>query len=387
MNRDELLKMLDLNAKEENRPDETILRSVEPTTSRKDASPMALRLDEWGLRRGREILDENERFQALPLDTHAMADFHGAAFEPDPVLLESCTDPARKEFLAQLFETPDYKSLHTSTMLNSLASTIAATAFAEQFAQLQKEDTSSGRTDDVGDQEMRTLRAVGRALSKAEEEVGEAKESLAAMGMGPGSPGSNDPKAIAEVYRRVRSDPTLRRICSLAGRYRRVAQSRQRRKTIHGTDDVVGVVTDNDLGRLLPHELAKLAVPEFEDDTLWRLVERQTMCRQYRSTEPVAKGPIIVTVDESGSMEGDKVHTAKALALALAWIARHQHRWCGLVAYSGDSGERLLSLPPGRWDEARLMDWLSEFIGCGSNLDVPVRELPEYYQRLKAPQG
>jgi uncharacterized protein with von Willebrand factor type A (vWA) domain len=65
----------------------------------------------------------------------------------------------------------------------------------------------------------------------------------------------------------------------------------------------------------------------------------------------VGKGPIIVSIDESGSMIGEKAHTAKALALALAWIARQQHRWCGLVAYSGDSGERLLPLPPGRWDE------------------------------------
>jgi uncharacterized protein with von Willebrand factor type A (vWA) domain len=57
------------------------------------------------------------------------------------------------------------------------------------------------------------------------------------------------------------------------------------------------------------------------------------------------------------------------------------------VAYSGDSGERLLALPPGRWDEAKLMDWLVEFIGRGSTLDVPVRELPDYYRRLGAPSG
>ena len=56
------------------------------------------------------------------------------------------------------------------------------------------------------------------------------------------------------LFKRVRSDPTLRRICELAGRYRRVAQSRQRRKTTHGLDDVVGVVMDADLGRLLPQE-------------------------------------------------------------------------------------------------------------------------------------
>jgi uncharacterized protein with von Willebrand factor type A (vWA) domain len=57
------------------------------------------------------------------------------------------------------------------------------------------------------------------------------------------------------------------------------------------------------------------------------------------------------------------------------------------VAYSGDSGERLLPLPPGRWDESRLAGWLSAFIGHGSDIDVPVREMPRMYAELKAPPG
>jgi uncharacterized protein with von Willebrand factor type A (vWA) domain len=32
-------------------------------------------------------------------------------------------------------------------------------------------------------------------------------------------------------------------------------------------------------------------------------------------------------------------------------------------------------------------DWLCEFIGGGSNLDVPVREMPRYYRQLRAPVG
>jgi uncharacterized protein with von Willebrand factor type A (vWA) domain len=163
--------------------------------------------------------------------------------------------------------------------------------------------------------------------------------------------------------------------------------SKQRQKATHGLDDMVGVTLDGDLGRLLPVELAKLAIPELELDTLRRIVERQAMCRDYRGFEPVAKGPVIVVVDESGSMQGQKVHTAKALALALAWVARHQKRWISLVAYSGNTGERLLALPPGRWDELALMDWLCNFIGGGSHLDVPLREMPDYYRQLKAPRG
>src|SRR5439155_16101755 len=169
--------------------------------------------------------------------------------------------------------------------------------------------------------------------------------------LGPGDPNSNHPAAIAALFKRVRSNPTLKRICELAGRYRRVAQSKQRLKATHGYDDLVGVTLDGEVGRLLPHELAKLAVEEFELDAMRRLAERQLMCRLYQAVEPVAKGPILVVVDESGSMAGQKVHTAKALALALAWVARQQRRWAGLVAFSGESGERLLGLPPGRWDE------------------------------------
>ena len=120
---------------------------------------------------------------------------------------------------------------------------------------------------------------------------------------------------------------------------------------------------------------------------MWRAAERQLLCREVRATEPVGKGPVLVCVDESGSMEGGKADAAKGLALALAWVARRQKRWAGLVAYSGDSGERLLALPPGRWDEAALAAWLVAFLGGGSDLDVPLRELPRLAAAVGAPAG
>jgi uncharacterized protein with von Willebrand factor type A (vWA) domain len=403
MSHDDLLRMLDLEGTVASPANEPLNITPADEHARPAAtSPTVLKLDEWGLRRGDDLLAESERLRECLADVgrpelqgQAVADFHAAAFELDPQLNEGCSDSLRWEFLKQLMETPEYHELRASTVGNTVASEIAATAFASQYAELRKdrepdekqEPRDKRHGDDSLDAEMAVMRHVAKAVSEASREVDEAREAAAAVGMGPGAPGSNDPQAIAALYKRVRCDPTLKRICELAGRYRRVAQSRQRQKDTHGLDDVVGVVMDADLGRLLPHELAKLALPEFEDDTLRRLVERQTQCREYRAMEPVAKGPILVSVDESGSMCGDKVHTAKALALALAWIARQQRRWCGLVAYSGGSGERLLPLPPGRWNEVGVLDWLAEFIGGGSTLDVPVQELPDYYQRLSAPVG
>lgn len=387
----DLLKMLDLEGKPPDTSGESgVVTPAAGDGPPPDASPTALDVDAWGLRRGRELVAESERLQKSGTDPLAAADFFTCAFDPDPKLAAACVDRRRHQFVAQLLDTPEYHALHASTRLDDTAAGIAATHFAEQFSRLKKEEakdhTGGAAAGGPGD-EMATLRAVGRAVAEAGKEVGELHEAAEALGLGPGSPGSNDPRAVAALFKRVRSDPALRRICELAGRFRRVAQSKQRMKQTHGLDDVVGVEPGGDIGRLLPVELSRLALPELELDTLRRIAERQAACREHHAVEPVGKGPVVVALDESGSMEGAKIHTAKALALALAWVARHQRRWCALVAYSGDSGERLLPLPPGRWDESRLADWLAAFIGRGSDIDVPVREMPRMYRELGAPAG
>lgn len=368
---DDLLKLLDLDGQP---PDPTTppITSAAPTAPA-PPSPTALQVDAWGLRRGRELLSESSRLKAAGVDEFTAADCFAAAFDPEPVLVEACADPRRHRFLRQLLDTPEYRSLHAVTRLDDTAAAIAAAHFAEQFTTLPKEGptaAASGATTAELAAEVAALKAVGKAVTAAAKELTDLWEATSAVGLGPGTPGRHDPTAVAEVFRRVRTDPTLRRICELAGRFRRVAQSKQRRKVRHGLDDAVGVELAGDLGRLLPVELAQLTVPELELVTLRRIVERQAMCREHHAVEPVGKGPVVVCLDESGSMSGEKIHTAKALALALAWVARHQKRWCALVAYSGDTDERMLPLPPGRWDETRLLDWLGAFIGQGSELDV-----------------
>src|SRR4029450_8986767 len=101
---------------------------------------------------------------------------------------------------------------HRPPPLTAPAPPIAAVAFAEQFAALKKDDEPRVK-DEALDQEMATLRAVGRALVTPRAEGDEAGEAAAALGLWPGLPGSNDPRVVAALYRRVRGNPTLRRIC------------------------------------------------------------------------------------------------------------------------------------------------------------------------------
>lgn len=352
---------------------------VEPLDT-SSASATALEVDPWGMRKGAELLESSNRLKGLELSPESVADFHAAAFEPQPRLNPSCTDSKRLEFLQTLLETQEFQNLHASTQLQQFASEIAAVAFAEQFvAQVSKQANNSKG-------EFAQLKAAALALAQATREVSEAKDAAAGLGLGPGSPGSNDSARIGAIYKRVRSSKQLLRITNLAGRFRRFAQSRQRQKAA-GREEVTGIHQDGDPSRLLPMELVGLLDPETEMSVLRRIAERQSWCREYSCREPVGQGPVIVVVDESGSMAGERNETAKALALAMAWIAQRQKRWCVLIAFSGDTGERILPLLPGRWNQDELMGWLEAFLGGGSDLDIPIREMPEFFERLKAPRG
>jgi uncharacterized protein with von Willebrand factor type A (vWA) domain len=161
----------------------------------------------------------------------------------------------------------------------------------------------------------------------------------------------------------------------------------QRAKVQHGYDDMIGTKLDGVIGKLLPSELAALGDSDLEYDAMRRIVESAAQCRDFEGIEGQAKGPIVVIVDESGSMSGEPVATAKAFALAMYWIARHQNRWCCLMGYSGSAKPNYVVLKPGENKQKELMAWLEHFYSGGTDLDIPVDVLPKLWPDLGCPEG
>ena len=381
MNNEELNKLLDLEG------GSLPSFGFESTTKAPEASPTALKLDQWSLRKGNELLAESPRLRKLNLSAACVSDLHAAAFLPNPELEDSCKDPLRREFIQELINTPDYQSLHASTKLNTVASEIAACSFAEQFHLLEARVPNPSQPSKPEGLDVAVIASASRASKDAADGVAELESVTQAMGMGPGEPGSSDVNDIASAFKAVRSNPALLRICSLAGRYRQLAQGLQKARSKNGFEEATGLENGGDISRLIPSELMRLGIPELEIDFLRRFAERQCLCREFESTEKVGLGPIVIVIDSSGSMVGHRNENAKAIALTLAWIARKQGRWCGLVAFSGGTGHRVLSLSPDRWNQVDLLDWLASFLGCGSDQDVPVREMPAIFTEIGAPAG
>ena len=380
MNNDELNKLLDLEG------GSLPSYGSEPQKPA-ELSPTALKLDQWSLRKGNELLVESPRLRKLNLSSVAVADLHAAAFLPNPELVESCSDPLRKQFVEELLNTPDYQLLHEFTKLNTVAAEIAACSFAEQFYLLAARVPNPSQPSKPEGLDVAVIASASRAAKDAVEGVQELESVTQAMGMGLGEPGSSDVNGIASAFKVARSNKALMRICVLAGRYKQLAQGLHKARSKNGFEEVVGLESGGDISRLVPTELMRMCVPELELDLLRRLVERQCLSREFDSEEQVGLGPVVLVVDESGSMVGHRNESAKAIALTLAWIARKQNRWCGLVAFSGGTGHRVLALPPERWNQVDLLDWLESFLGCGSDQDVPIREMPAIFTEIGAPVG
>jgi uncharacterized protein with von Willebrand factor type A (vWA) domain len=166
------------------------------------------------------------------------------------------------------------------------------------------------------------------------------------------------------LAKRLRSDARLRRIALLAGRFKRIAAAKRRQKVRHGADEIADVEQGGDLARLLPAELARFAHPRLRLAGLRDLVERQ--CLQYRLTgiETLGKGPLVVCIDKSGSMDGNPDIWATAVALALLDVAQRERRAFALLGF--DDAVKYESFVPigGELPERAL------FAECGGGTDV-----------------
>lgn len=379
-------------------------------------SPTALELDRWGVRKGQEVLLDNEQIygaceKIASADeermAHVAADMYGAAFELNPQLVEKCEDEDRHSFLKTMMETEKYNALHSATQLDDFASSLAASAFAIEYAKLvegrqkqeEQERQQPGGQPSPDDErrkrqrdEMAAVRAAGNALKSAQAEVDAAKDMEGALGWGSeaGAGSQLDRAKMAEAFKRMMADNKLRVIIERAGRYRRMAQSKQQAKVIDGRDDCFGVELSGDLSRILASELIMLKHPSLALETKRRILEGTALSRKYRGTEKIARGPIIVFVDESGSMSGEKEMNAKAICLTMAWIARAQKRWCCLVGFSHDPDNlRVLVLDPAsEASQADLLEWICEFQNGGTTFEFLAKgRIDALCARTKAPHA
>ncbi len=189
--------------------------------------------------------------------------------------------------------------------------------------------------------------AARRGMSEALAEAEATQNALAAFGGGysrNGGEGNGQRELNAQekfaLAERVLRSSKLRVIAEMSGRFKRIALSVQKSKVDYPPSQITSITIGADLAHILPGELALLADPATEDLFYLKFAERRLLQYELIGCEPEGRGPLILAVDESGSMKDPcgpmtKEVWSKAVMLALQSIVRRQQRDFAVIHFSG----------------------------------------------------
>jgi uncharacterized protein with von Willebrand factor type A (vWA) domain len=306
-------------------------------------------------------------------DPNVAADAIETLLSPKPTMAEAPEDPHRAKWWSQLLNSPETTALRSRTVSSAALAEIAASEIAGAYATYVVEhppkpegEDGEGEGEESPEESVARMRSTRGALKAASE----AADAADAIGAGLGLGANADVNSLAKYTRKLRQSPNLSAIMRMAGRFIAKAARLQRQRTDLAGMEMTGIELSGDLGRVLPIEAAQIAgvVPELETLALLRLAERRSLSVKRIMRKPKAMGPIVVSIDESGSMSGDRIAAAKGLALAMASIARAQKRPFMLVGWSDGP----ISTVSGDAGSDALVEWLASFQGGGTNLKGPL---------------
>jgi len=188
-----------------------------------------------------------------------------------------------------------------------------------------------------------------------------------------------------ELGRRLARNRKLGELARMVGRFKLDARAIRRRTLDRGAAEAYDIERGADLGRLIPAELLALHHRGLVRDFRRRLLEGQVLQYRLRDDEQKGKGPMVVCVDVSSSMQGEKELWAKAVSLTLADIARRRRRLVRAVLFSsGENSLKVLDLNRERRyqpDLARLMELAEYFPGGGTDFERPLSAAIELIER------
>ncbi|MDI2586927.1 VWA domain-containing protein [Psychrobacillus sp. NEAU-3TGS] len=381
-----------------------------------------LNTDSFDKRRFKEVLEMSPGLQkirgegVLPLFEPLLGDIWASLYKMKPKITEIDIDNVlivNKSLMERIMKDEYFVDYRHFTRLDDLSSAIATVKFGERTNQwlaeqderfqkqlkelhtIHREFQKQKRQEDTANEtvlEEKLKEAMNKfneklqwllqsnrdnfsqAIAQAMEETKQVKEGLKSL-FGGYSAGSGDAELKKIPLRdqitlaeKIASNRKMKEIAEWAGRFKQIAHNKQKPKQCDSIGKG-GVTLGNDVEKLLPIELSLYMHPLTKKDFLRRFVEGQTMQYEQKGREVLGKGPIILCLDQSGSMQ--RLDTqSKGFALALMSIARRQRRDFCLILFS--SSMQILTFEKGHVKSTDMIQLAQTFLGGGTNFVLPL---------------
>jgi len=171
-------------------------------------------------------------------------------------------------------------------------------------------------------------------------------------------------------------NPKLKQIAKLAGRFKRIAEKKFLSKMESMSGEVEDIYLSDDVYKLTSSEMLGLVDPDLLPLFTQKYLDKKLQTFRVKNKHEKGLGPIIICIDVSGSMNGNRDIWAKAVAAALVKIATVDKREIDVVMFDTDVKHRYTFNNPDEDSNttSSLVDMLTFHTGGGTNFNAPLKE-------------
>lgn len=222
---------------------------------------------------------------------------------------------------------------------------------------------------------------ISDSLKKTTDKVQEVSRLCQAWGL-VGSEGANNVpfQQKRDAVEKIRKSSKLKKFTNLIGRFKESAIAEQKKKSKDGAVELSSVTTGDSIQDILPSERINLSLKPTKADFYKRYLEKGLLIYSKESHSQKTKGPIIICVDTSGSMRGDKETWSKAITIGILEIAEIQKRDFACILYS-DHAEDPIIIKKGEVSPEKVLKCAERFLGGGTNFERPLKKATELIQQ------
>ncbi|MBM4263044.1 MAG: VWA domain-containing protein [Deltaproteobacteria bacterium] len=226
---------------------------------------------------------------------------------------------------------------------------------------------------------------------KVAQQLEDATEEAETWGNTIGTGQKSPPGQQLELGRRLAGNEKLKKLAKMVGRMKFHALALRKKVFERSSEELLEVEQGDALHRLLPHEMLSLHHPVLRKDFYRRFLDQELIQYSLRGVEEKGKGPMVVCLDGSSSMSGDKEIWSKAVALTLLEIARKQRRRFRSICFSSaETPLQVLEMNPRDRYEVEtktIMDLAEYFPGGGTDFQKPLDAALECLQQSQFKKG
>ena len=243
-----------------------------------------------------------------------------------------------------------------------------ARALAEQMSEECEELVET--TDDLVEN---VVVQMDNSIVDATSEVQQVSDYVQAWGLGEGS----DVKVPFGIKRsaleRIRNSDYLKKFTDMIGKYKECAVTEQKKKVKASAIEIKSVKVGDKIEDALPSDKLNLCNEITKKDFYRRMTQGQLMSYDKESQKQKNKGPIIVCIDQSGSMSGDKDMWAKALAVGILEVAQLQKREFACIPYD-HSCRKITIIHKDEISPDKIIGIAEERATGGTDFEKPLKE-------------